>query len=256
MIPDNPSDRIAQILSAKAKRPGMPIEDLAREAVSAGILREDRATAETLIDLLVRWDKAEAAYRGRIPRLHFGRTRKVGLVEWWQDRDTGDLRRGLYDAHTAYLAKLVALLLRKLVEMDRPRFEHVARRYVDVLGFRDLKRPERRVGADLAWSAVPGPGLGSGRTAILVKQAPVDQALKVETVVELRGTLHHFRASTGLILTTGRVGRDALDEALADEAAPITLLDGQAWVSDLVERGIGVRVARLPVPYLDPDLYP
>ncbi|HEU5076961.1 MAG TPA: restriction endonuclease, partial [Polyangiaceae bacterium] len=62
-----------------------------------------------------------------------------------------------------------------------------------------------------------------------------------ERVTELRGALHHYGpAAQGYLITTGQVLSGAREEARAQGAAPVTLIDGARLAELCLERGVCV----------------
>lgn len=57
---------------------------------------------------------------------------------------------------------------------------------------------------------------------------------------QLRGSLHHFNAVRGTIITTGRFSKGVEEAAFERGAAPTTLIDGDKLLDLLFENQIGV----------------
>jgi restriction endonuclease Mrr len=91
-------------------------------------------------------------------------------------------------------------------------------------------------------------------TAIIVRRDGRD--IGRERIIELRGALHHYGAAhAGLLATTGQVLSGAREEARAQNAAPVALLDGLALAKLATQHGLGVNWIELRVPTLDLELF-
>ena len=78
-----------------------------------------------------------------------------------------------------------------------------------------------------------------------------NEELSRETVTELRGTLHHYAASEGVIIHFGEISKQAIEESREEKLAPMTLIDRRTFVELLVEQGIGVRRFHTPILMVD-----
>ena len=71
-------------------------------------------------------------------------------------------------------------------------------------------------------------------------------------IQQLRGALK--AGEQGILLTTSRFTRKAIEEAEAEGKPPIGRLDGSAIARFFLELGIGVRSRRVDLPRFDPEL--
>jgi len=249
------TDRIEAILKSSPGRPGMPVQKLAKQLVDEGLVREDVDTAQGTVELIIQNEENVNTEKGLVPRIWLGRTGWVGLLEWWQDASAIKKGSGIIQSLEGYRNDFASVLLEKISGLDHLRFEHFVRRYLYSIGLKDLRSPSRRFAAETSFSAVSRRTERTGRCAVVVRRDSLKDMLKAEVVIELRGTLHHFNAGNGMIITTGRVSPEAVKEAMLDEAAPVSLMDGRTWAMDLMERGVGVRSVNLELPYIDPDIF-
>jgi hypothetical protein len=70
-------------------------------------------------------------------------------------------------------------------------------------------------------------------------------------VVELRGTLHHYSASEGVILHLGEATREAIEESREARVAPIAVIDRGQLVRALLANEIGVKRVWAPLTLVD-----
>jgi len=248
-------DRIEAILRSGTGRPGISVQKIAKQLVEEGLVKEDVDTAQGTVELIIQNEEKVSAEKGLVPRIWLGRTGWVGLLEWWQDGSAIKKGSGIIRSLDGYRNDFASVLLEKISGLDHLRFEHFVRRYLYSIGLKDLRSPSRRFAAETSFSAVSRRTERTGRCAVAVRRDSTNDMLKADVVIELRGTLHHFNAGTGMIITTGRVSPEAVEEATLDEAAPVSLMDGRTWAMDLMDRGIGVRSVSLDLPYIDPDIF-
>jgi restriction endonuclease Mrr len=89
----------------------------------------------------------------------------------------------------------------------------------------------------------------SATTAVVARRAwtPIGR----DTVRALRGSLHQFGASRGLLLTVGHFGAEAREEATLADRPTLTLVDGAGFARLLYDQGIGLVTLRPVLRYVD-----
>ncbi len=92
---------------------------------------------------------------------------------------------------------------------------------------------------------------GRFRTAVILRRDPMNDPISDRAVMDLRGSLHHYDATSGMIITTGTVGEQARAEALVPNVPPVALLDGEMLAREMVKLGIGVRQRMVNLPSFD-----
>jgi restriction endonuclease Mrr len=146
-------------------------------------------------------------------------------------------------------------LVRRLNELPQSAFIELIAVTLERVGLSNL-RSLRRSGAsqgELFLTATARVAGEETAAAILLKRGG---EIGRERVIELRGSMHHFNhARAAWIVTTGSVLSGAREEASASDAAPVTLVDGALLARWMDEHGVGVRHARIAVPYFDLDLF-
>ena len=96
-------------------------------------------------------------------------------------------------------------------------------------------------------------GLTDVRVAIRIYGS--DERVDRDTVSQLRGSLHHYAASEGIIIGVGDVEQDARDEAAAPNVAPLSVIDGEELVRQMVRRGVGLRSFKVEVACIDDGFF-
>ena len=81
-------------------------------------------------------------------------------------------------------------------------------------------------------------GVTSVREVVQVERHK--RTIQRKEVAALRGSFFKFGAVRGTIVTTSRFARGAKEDAFAQGAAPITLIDGKKLIDLLIEHEIGV----------------
>jgi hypothetical protein len=142
-------------------------------------------------------------------------------------------------------AQVGALLSR----VGRAGLEHLILVLLERLGYRDLKVSKRLGDGGVVFTARLVRGLSEARVAVCLMGA--ERAVTEQDVSSLRGTLHHYGASEGVLLTLEEVSKEARAEGAAANLAPIGLLDRESVVRLLLEAGVGVRSFVVQVPVAD-----
>ena len=130
-------------------------------------------------------------------------------------------------------------LHKHLLEMDPTAFEHLVARVLEAMDYEnvDVTDPSGDGGVDVV--AEIELGVTSVREVVQVKRHK--RAIQAKDVAALRGSLFKFGAVRGTIVTTSRFASGAKEDAFAQGAAPITLIDGKKLIDLLIEHEIGVR---------------
>jgi len=147
-------------------------------------------------------------------------------------------------------------LLRRFQELPHRAMGELVLLLLERLGMTDIQLVRRpgSPGSELHLSAVTRGAAGNVPTAIVVRRD--GREIGRERVTELRGALHHYGpASAGYLITTGQVLSGAREEAAAQGAAPVTLLDGLGFARLCEEHGVAVLETRVSLPVPDLDLF-
>ena len=138
-----------------------------------------------------------------------------------------------------------------LHEMDPFGLEHLVKRLLEEMGYRKVEVTAQSGDRGIDVVGEIELGITSIREVVQVKRHR--GAIQRTVLDALRGSLHHYRAVRGTIVTTSRFARGAQDAAVKEAAAPITLIDGDKLVDLLIEHGIGVEKRSVEILDLDAD---
>jgi restriction endonuclease Mrr len=142
-------------------------------------------------------------------------------------------------------------MLRKLRTLPMKAFVSIMVVYLQRTGFGAMK-PIRRGGkGEFHMSVQDRRHEGRFRTAVVIRRDQADNHLSDEAVIDLRGALHRYNSTSGIIATTGTVSEKAKVEATVPNLAPVALLSGEMLARDMVQFGVGVRDRTVKFPSFD-----
>ncbi len=123
--------------------------------------------------------------------------------------------------------------------VDPFQFEHLIKRLLERMGYDNVEvtSPTNDKGVDVV--ADIELGISRVREVIQVKRQKSNIGRPV--LDQLRGSLHYFHAVRGSIITTSAFANSAQESAFLPGAAPITLIDGERLLDELIKHDIGVR---------------
>jgi hypothetical protein len=248
------ADLVVSLLQRRDDRNPVPFRTLVDDAIRGNRLSGDANVLAASLAASARADCSRREARGERARLRVQGSR-VALVEWSLGADVvraeDEARVALERLRDAARRQLI----RKLNELPQSAFIELIAVTLERVGLTNL-RSIRRAGASQGELFVTGTARVAGEeiaAAILLKRGG---EIGRERVIELRGSMHHFNhARAAWIVTTGSILSGAREEASATEPAPVTLVDGQLLSRWMDEHGVGVRHARIAVPYVDLDLF-
>jgi restriction system protein len=141
------------------------------------------------------------------------------------------------------------LLRERLENMNPYAFERLICDLLTEMGYEDVEvtQPSNDKGVDV--KAVAQFGITTINEVIQVKRHRANVQRPVLDM--LRGSLHRFKAQKGTIITLGDFGRGAKDSAFEMGAAPITLINGDTLIDQLIQHEIGVK--KKAVEYFEVD---
>ncbi|MFI5306237.1 MAG: HTH domain-containing protein [Polyangiales bacterium] len=249
--------------------------DLADAAYQV-LLRGDRmpATFPRIADLLVRRGRlsgspevlaptvaaalrADAARAGRAhgrPRFRIAGQR-VSLTEWLLPRDAVRSEEAAEHAAEAQRDQVRRAFAARLNEMPAAGFAELVATWLNAEGVTTLRAVRRpgSSGRELHFAGTLRRGAEESRLAFVVLRSGRD--IDRETVVEARGSLHHYgAASSAWLVTTGRINPTAREEAAAEGAAACALIGGADLTRAMERLGIGLREHYVALSDIDFDL--
>jgi restriction endonuclease Mrr len=146
-------------------------------------------------------------------------------------------------------------VLRKLRTLHMSAFVQVMAVHLHRSGFGSMMPVSRGTEKEFHLSVLDRRRGGRFRTAVVLVQAPSNDSINERAVMDLRGSLHHYDATSGMIATTGTVSTNARDEALVANLAPVALVDGDMLSREMVRLGIGVCERRMSLPSYDETFF-
>ncbi|MDJ0764230.1 MAG: HTH domain-containing protein [Myxococcota bacterium] len=142
-------------------------------------------------------------------------------------------------------------VLRKLRSLSTRAFVKIGVAYLQRSGF-DMVGPVHRDSSQGVHLCMRDRRYGGRfKTAVILRRDPADSPVSHRDVMDLRGALHHYDASSGMIITTSSVDAKAREEARVPNLPPVALMDGDMLSGELIAFGIGVKTRTVELPSFD-----
>ncbi len=248
------ADAVRAVL-LRSERRMLTLTKTAELLVSKGRLSGSAAGLAPTVAAAVRADISRAKLSGSRPRFRF-KGNLIGLTEWQVSRDAIRAEEAVVMAAERQREQTRRSLIQKLGELSTAGFAEVIATWLNAEGVVAL-RAVRRPGADsgqLHFAGTLKRGVEESRLAIVVLRD--GRSIDRESVVAVRGGLHHYGKATGAwLVTTGRVAGGAWEETRAEGAAPCSLFDGHALAEAMERLGVGCRRYQVVVTGLDHELF-
>lgn len=167
-------------------------------------------------------------------------------------RDSKTSLPQLLALHQKYVLELKHRMLRELKNLSPKAFEEFAKSLLDVYGFHDT-----------AVTQLSGDGGIDGYGKLKVGLASLNVAFQCKRWAKgniQRPEIDKFRGASqgdyeqGLFFTTASFSEGAIGASIKRGAVPIILVDGQAIVDLMIEKGFGVQIETLSIPSYALDL--
>ena len=227
-----------------------PIEELSNEIFERKLVRFHTHDQSISVQAALVNDNQVRTRHGQRPVfVHYGAGR-WGLTEWTMTRSALEKENVVFEAAKSCHAKTIEHLGRAMISFQAEALEQITLVLLEGMGYREIKVSKRSSNGDVFFSADWRQGLSNVRVCIQLVGDSKEE-LEQEAVTELRGTLHHYAASEGVIIHFGDVHKQAVKESREEKLAPITLIDRKTFIELLVEQGIGVRTYHVPMTYVD-----
>lgn len=253
LVGERLADAVMGLLSTYDKNRGsVSLQSLA-DAVKRGSEGPEFAPSAGLLAAVVRCDNMRRAERGQRARFRVSGNR-VSLEEWGIDSELRELEQQLEGLVTRYREVAQRSFLRALQGMPHRPLGELVVLLLEALGCSSLSQVRRpgSHGAELHLKGVLHQAGSELRTAFVIRRD--GREIGRERVTELRGALHHYGpAAQGYLITTGQVLSGAREEARAQGAAPVTLIDGTRLAELCLEHG--VCVSKTSVSLCAPDFH-
>ena len=246
-------DAIAQaahtVLDGNKQRP-MKIADLADEIFDRKLVRFHTHDAAATVQSAMAGDNQLRKKQGNRPLfIQYDRNR-WGLTKWGLSEPSVEREQSILSLAEEIRQDAVETLGEALTDIKAEAIEHLALTLLERLGYQDIKVSKRSSDGDVFFTSDWRQGLAEVRVCIQVV-GDNDLELSDDLVTELRGTLHHYSASEGVIIHLGDIDDDAIEESREEKLAPITLIDRDTFVELLIKHGLGVRTYQAPVTMVD-----
>ncbi len=250
------ADSILQILSGYDRNGGaIPVQRLVETGKRKGRITADLVQGQVLVEASVRADNARRQACGMRPRFRL-HDRRLALSDWLLDNEMLRLERDIQQTADRYREHVRKNLLRQLQELPHRSVGELILVLLERIGYSDLQ-PVRRPGthgAELHLSARLTLPHAEVRAALVVRRD--GREIGRERVTELRGALHHYGAAQmGCLVTTGQALSGAREEAAAQNATPVNLIDGVSLVRLCEQEGIGVIRTTISLPVPDIEMF-
>lgn len=250
-------------------------KDLADAAYHV-LARGDRspATFARVADLLVRRGRLSGAAEALAPtvaaalradaaraeRAH-GRSRfrisggRVSLSEWLLPREAVRSEEAVEHAAEGQRDQVRRAFVNRLNELPAAGFAELIATWLNgegVTALRAVRRPGSS-GREFHFAGTLKRGAEENRLAFVVLRSGRD--IDRETVVEARGSMHHYGSASGSwLISTGRVHPAAREEAASEGGAPVALFGGADLARAMERLGIGLRMHFVALCDVDFDL--
>lgn len=173
---------------------------------------------------------------------------------WALATATGSSLARSYDAlerwQASHRSALAATVADKIGELDEDGVGTLVTLLLDRMGYTEITSHK---GRELTISARSPVALTRDRVAVRVFSGR--QRVGRDEVAALRGALHQFNASAGVIFAFGKVLSNASEELDVPNVAPVTVLDTDAAVEHFLTAGVGVARFSVDVSCLDDALF-
>jgi len=251
LVGERLADAVMGLLSTYDKNRGsVSLQSLA-DAVKRGSEGPEIAPSSGLLLAVVRCDNMRRAERGQRARFRVSGNR-VSLEEWGVDSELVQIEQQLEGLVARYREVSQRAFLRALQGMPHRALGELTVLLLEALGCSALSQVRRpgSHGAELHLKGVIHQAGSELRTAFVVRRD--GREVGRERVTELRGALHHYGpAAQGYLITTGQVLSGAREEARAQGAAPVTLIDGARLAELCLEHGVCVSTSSVSLPAPD-----
>ncbi len=242
--------RAAHTVLEDNKRRPLKIDDLADEIFERKLVRFHTHDASATVQSAMAGDNQLRKRRGHRPLfIQYDRNR-WGLTKWGLSKPSVEREQSILSLAEEIRQDAVDTLGSALTDIKPEAVEHLALTLLERLDYRDIKVSKRSSDGDVFFTSDWRQGLADVRVCIQVV-GDSELTLSDDVVTELRGTLHHYSASEGVIIHLGDIDQDAIEESREEKLAPITLIDRDTFVELLINHGIGVRTFQAPITMVD-----
>ena len=246
---DTIAEAALTVLNDNNRRP-MKVKDLADAIFERKLVRFHTHDPAATVQAAIAGDNQIREQKGNRPLFIQYDRERWGLTEWGLSSSSTEREQQILTLAEEIRQDAVSHLGQALTDIKAEAVEHLALTLMERLGYRNIKVSKRSSEGDVFFTSDWRQGLADVRVCI---QVVGDSALELpaSAVTELRGTLHHYSASEGVIIHLGKISADAVKESREEKLAAITLIDRDTFVELLIKHGIGVRTYQTPITMVD-----
>ena len=181
---------------------------------------------------------------------------RLALTEWYLPRDAAKGAEDLAGTAAKQRELMFAHFLKKLSDLPAAGFVELLATWLNAEGVTGLRAVRRPTSSDKELHLAGTLRRAHEQVPLAIVVLRDGRDLDAETVVEVRGALHHYgQATMAWLVTLGGTRSKAREEvSVGGGAAPVVLFDGDALARAMSERGVGLRTAHIAVPMIDLDL--
>ena len=236
---------------------GRPVHyrQIADMAVKRRLVRPDAPDVWRALRAAMLQESRDRQSQGLRPRIRHHGNGLFALATRRLEPELMSAEKELTGKHAELRALTRIALRRRLGRLPPTAFEHLVRVLLERVGYSEMANVKRGDGVAY-YSAVLARGALPVRVLIGIRAG--EQDLGRRAVGELRTGVRVKQLEEALLIGAGRLMPDGVAEAragLAQGAAAVTAIDGDALADLLIRHGVGVLRVTLPVEYLDPELF-
>jgi hypothetical protein len=224
------------------------------QSVGAGQLAKQLNLSGQGVDILIEsLLEADCIHKKIIGRMPLFRRNKNGwtLFEREISSDITLLEKQIYDSVDRLESIAVRQAQKRIRQLPVEKLVSLSVLLLKHMGYGDIVPVERGKKGEVHLSVSDGSGTGNWNTAVIVKSSNGPQGVTVDDIARLRGMLHHYKASAGLIISSGDISRDAVIEGKVANLPPVICYDARTFAAKLVSAGIGVEHRLVQIPVFD-----
>ena len=238
----------------RSERGGVTFARAAELLVRRGRMSGQGSALAPTIAAALRADVA-ASERAEEPRRFLLRNGRVALTDWLLPKELARTGEATVRSAEKQREQARRAWLAKVNELPLAGFAELVATWLNAQGVSSLRAVRRPAsgGQELHFAGTEKRGPVETRLAVVVLRG--GREIDRETVIRVRGSLHHYgNAAAAWIVTAGRTSSGAREEVAATPAVPVALFDGGQLASSMEACGIGLRARRVVVSEIDFEL--
>lgn len=158
----------------------------------------------------------------------------------------------IQELHEAYIEQLKSRIIGELRKLSPAGFEIFAKRLLDVYGFKDTVVTQVSKDGGIDGHGKLNVGLAHLNVAFQCKKWTKGNIQRTE-IDKFRGAIQGD-FEQGIFFATTSFSKGSIDASIKRGAVPIVLIDAQAIVDLMIDKGFGVQIEELAIPTYALDL--